>query len=113
MDLDNPICLYCQGECDVWQNASGFPPIVGDCYTCQKCEEKFTIFFIDSSEVKFISFLFTCKEFEVAYPYSANKFGICRKDFKEDKHIWIPYFDVDFSNKEELYQKIKTYILFS
>jgi hypothetical protein len=110
---DDPICLYCQGRCDVSQKASGYPDLVTYTYSCQKCQEVFESNTIDG---KYFAFSFTCKNFKVFQNYGANNFGLDKKGPDLDftyKYVWIPYFDINFSQKEELYHKIKTYILFA
>jgi hypothetical protein len=113
INMDDPVCLYCQAYCDVFQDAKGYPPLVTNAYTCQKCKEKFEMFVVDGSNVKYIGFSFTCNHYKVWQSYINNKLGLANISFDAIDYIWVPYFEVDFSKKEELYKKIKTYILFA
>ena len=112
IDIDNPICLYCKSYCDIFQNATEYPPLVSNTYTCQKCKEKFIIYFVDGSEIKFTGFQFTCNEYDVWLSYKEKKFAIKKKDTPADR-MWVPYFDFNFSEKDKLYQKLKVYVLFA
>jgi hypothetical protein len=112
-NVDDPICLYCQASCDVFETSIGHPALVIDEYTCQQCQEKYEINHIDD---KYFGFGFSCKDLRVFHNYDHNQFGLLKKesDLKvRDNYIWIPYFDVNFSNKEDLYHKLKVYITFA
>ena len=112
-NIDEPTCLYCQADCNIFETSIGVPALVIDQYTCQQCQEEFEIHHIDD---KYYGFSFTCKDLRVFHFYSANQFGIVKKEFDLKfiyNYIWIPYFAVNFDKKMELYNKLKVYIVFA
>lgn len=112
-NIDCPTCLYCHSSCDVSASSLGNPVISIDKYSCQKCKEEFEIHYMQDS---FIGFSFTCEKLRVFHLYHNNMLGIDNRiaiDKKKDTYIWIPYFKFDFSKKEWLCNKLKTYVMFA
>lgn len=136
IDRDEPRCLYCNGDCDIKQDGlsiSTWSPHTNtyevQILTCRKCQEVFEIHWYDhEGEVTYHAFAFTCKDLLVFYMYPRDtvteaSFAIeTRKNlyekWKDDARKMprknrVPPFPVDFSNKEKLWEKLKTYIIFS
>src|SRR5271167_2369062 len=112
-------CPYCHG--DFMMDASGEHAYgaaatrLVDTYTCIECSEVFEIHQEDQENV---SFLFSCNGVYVRY--INDQFLVATNDKLQYRklgmsapHVVIPPFPVDFSNKEKLHQKLKTYVLFS
>ncbi len=108
---DNPTCLYCQGACDT--SGFGEAMMMVDTYTCQNCKEEFEIGGIIGDPTQ--GFGFTCNGISVYHNYEMKQFGLKRKGPDDWKFnlIWIPEFEVNFSEKEKLHQRLLTYIIFS
>jgi hypothetical protein len=106
---DDPICLYCNSECDV--NGFGEAMAVVDTYTCRQCKEEFEIFSV--GEIR--GFNFTCNGISVHHNYPTNQFGIKRitKEKSSLDLVWLPEFEVNFSEKEKLHRRLLTYLIFS
>lgn len=119
-NIDDPICLYCGADCDVSSTGVGIAPttLVIDQYYCQnkRCKEEFEIHHINDV---FYGFSFTCNEFRIFHLYEENQFGVTKKEADgmvksgKDNYIWMPYFNVDFNAKEEIYRKLGVYVTFS
>jgi hypothetical protein len=125
IDREDPKCLYCGSDCDI--SLCGNAPLFGNSITdeetlsCRSCLEYFTI----TSEAgyagtTYISFIFSCKDILVNCLYAQDVFNLKKSLLKKKiildvKHagVNIPSFNIDFSNKEELYKKLKTYLIFS
>jgi hypothetical protein len=121
IDWQDPQCLYCQASCDT--ELRGLHPNYNvNTYTCRGCRETFEIHwggFVDVEEIAVFSF--TCRDLMVCHQYGHG--------FAIDNHslLWdgsrspkstnvqhcIPPFDVDFSDKDKLYRKLQTYLVFS
>lgn len=112
-------CPYCYG--DFMMDATGEHAYgasatrLVDTYTCIECSEMFEIHQEDQENV---SFLFSCNGVYVRYLNS--QFLVAtddelryRKKGMSASHVVIPSFPIDFSDKEKLHQKLKTYLLFS
>jgi hypothetical protein len=106
---DHPTCLYCKGDCDV--SGFGEAMAVVDTYTCRQCKESFEIFSI--GEVK--GFTFSCNGISVHQNYELKQFGLKRKgpDDWKSSLVWIPEFEIDFSEKEKLHRLLMTCLIFS
>lgn len=140
IDIDNPRCLYCNSDCDFEHDSkdmSMMPPS-GHTFevrvlTCRKCQEVFEIHWYETNQqvTQYYGFVFTCKDILVFNMYLMSPFEGAEGMFclgKKDKHLHslignrpgaFPYrprirpFPVNFSDKEKLYEKLKTYVLFS
>lgn len=122
LNQDQLNCLYCNSECEV--NASSYASSKGlyhdhiSIFNCKHCHEVFKITIttssynniLDGSKTEHLYFqqLFTCKTMAVSI--RDGKFFIRNKFSNE---IEVPPFNIDFKNKEELYNKLRTYLLFS
>lgn len=134
IDRENPRCLYCDNDCDVNFNgeyiAGSSIQYNVDILICQKCKEVFEIHSEQQSvedQTEYLGFSFTCKQYYVYYAYKSGEFHLGKntESFTAIKNpinfIWwrvahstvLPWFEVSFSDKEKLYNKLKTYILFS
>jgi hypothetical protein len=117
INMDNPRCLYCEGDIDFSHTSSsdlanGTRSDV-EALTCRFCEERFLIYYSQNSigETKHTGFAFSCNDCFISYNYNLCNFSIF------DQHRWfittIPYFTIDFSDKNKLYNKLKIYLVFS
>lgn len=111
-------CLYCDGTFTIEGTGEHAIPRAGyfvDIYTCTQC---FEMFEIHMSDDKRESFFFSCDDiyarcFATWFVISTDerlqykKFGIIAPSVK------IPPFPIDFSDKQKLHSKLKTYIIFS
>jgi hypothetical protein len=115
IDREDPICLYCGKRCVIDYHGTRVQNTVEDCdiLTCQGCQETFRVNSVrdPAGETTYTEFNFTCKDYTVIYKYADDKFVIRDKDRKDI--ATIPTFEVDFSDKKRLHEKLKTYIIFS
>lgn len=83
--------------------------LMEDEFICNSCYEELVITHID---YKFTSLSFTCLGLKVIFDLEKNRYGIknCNRD---SKIVWVPPFDIDFSDKNNLFCKLKTYLAFS
>ena len=129
IDRDVPRCLYCDVDFDM--NAMSIKSSSGSSMShlapgqsfmtrydtetlyCVDCKEKFEIHSHqnDMGETTYTGFTFTCKGFEVFVNYIESIIDI--SDLKGKHHTAIPSFDPDFSDRDKLYEKLKTYLIFS
>lgn len=110
---NNYNCLYCQGRCDMSSTSIGYPALIIEAYSCQKCQEVFETEHIDNN---YYGFAFTCNGLKAFYNYQVNQFGLSKVNFDikiRNNLVWVPYFDINFSNKQDLFKKIKTYTTFA
>lgn len=117
IDQEDPRCLYCNGKCDIAFEGKTIAHSAQmydiDTLTCQECGERFCIDSLQNSagETTYVAFTFTCKKYDVVFLYSDAAFDIFTR---KGKHITtLPAFEVDFSDKKKLFQKLKTYVIFS
>lgn len=117
IDRDEPRCLYCNSYTNINFVNERLPNssllLEKEELLCSKCEEVFIIHCIQNSfgETEYDGFTFTCNNYRVYYNYIESYFDI--SDLSK-KHITaIPAFEVNFSDKEKLYNKLKTYLIFS
>lgn len=129
IDKDIPRCLYCNAEFDT--NAMSIKSSSGSSMShlmpgkhfmmrydtetlyCVDCRETFEIHShqSDEGETTYSGFTFSCKGYSIFYNYIESYFDI--SDNKGKHIVAIPSFSVDFSDKEKLHEKLKTYITFS
>ena len=84
----------------------------GNFLKCLSCGEKY----IDLSDYQgYGNITFTCKNFYINFEKEYSKIFAIRDFTIQNNLHWIeiPVFEIDFSNKEALYKKIKNYLLFS
>lgn len=110
IDREDPRCLYCNSEVELSvssQSTLSNIRLDEETLTCYKCKEIFKIFSNqdDIGDTKYEGFAFTCHGIAVYSSYESSKFYF--------KGLAVPPFHIDFSNKEKLYKKLRTYILFS
>lgn len=117
IDREDPHCLYCNGKCDIALEGKLLPASSTtydtETLTCQECNERFCIDNIqnEKGETTYIAFSFTCKKYNVVFLYTDKAFDLYTR---KGKHITtLPVFEVDFSDKNKLYDKLKIYVLFS
>jgi hypothetical protein len=129
IDKDVPCCLYCNVEFDT--NAISIKSSSGSSLShlktgkhlmtrydtetlyCVDCMETFEIHShqSDEGETTYTGFTFSCKNYSVFNNYIEDYFDISDR---KGKHLFaIPSFTVNFSDKNKLYEKLKTYTIFS
>lgn len=125
LNQDHPQCLYCSSalEIKVVSDAASFPIYNSvTIYTCTVCKEIFEIStaYSDLNEEfnteSIASIGLSCNDISILINYIDN---ICYISHNMKHHdrlsylVSVPIFELDFSNKDKLYQKLKTYLLFS
>lgn len=127
IDRDMPCCLYCNAEFDtnaisirssssyVMQKLGMSNIVRSDAETlyCVDCRETFEIYShqSDDGETHYTGFNFTCKGLSVEYKYIESTLYIT--NLKGEHTISIPAFVPNFSDRDKLYEKLKTYLVFS
>lgn len=114
---NNCRCLYCNSICDFKLGQFTHE------FTCGKCREEFKIHFSIYAAIYAVgcknllpiihSFTFTCKDLLAFHVYYNLNTSVKIGYINEIELIDVPSFNPDFSDKEKLYQKLKTYSLFS
>lgn len=123
IDREDPKCLYCDSFCDDYMDGESISHNINyyvQIFRCRKCHETFEIHWIDDMvKTKMQGFLFTCEPLTVFNLYNKG-FSIGGKElhFSRWKSLnpgfnFIEEFEVDFSNKNKLLEKLKTYLIFS
>lgn len=86
---------------------------------CRKCKEVFHILSVqdDTGFTSYDGFLFSCNGIYVSNFYRSNVFFLGDNDQifsgqSDPNPIKIPSFPINFSDKNKLYEKLKTYIIF-
>ena len=121
IDREDPRCLYCQSEVDFKSDCSFYHAGTTynvDLFSCRECKEQFEIHWVEDEDPR--AFTFTCKDVVVSSRYKTD-FELGGKELlwefcmngRPNNSIYIPIFEVEFSNKDALYQKLKSLILFS
>jgi hypothetical protein len=134
IDREYPVCLYCGSQCDTKFSGELLPrsnyQYNVDILTCQACGEVFEIHAKQSAEgeTQYLAFSFTCKDYYVYCGYNDKSLYIGKNPeslFDEAGNfpdfiiglsvaaVILPKFQVNFSNKNKLFEKLKTYIIFS
>lgn len=104
---NNPECLYCHDE--LAERALGKLNIL----KCNSCEEQFVI------DANNNLFGFSCKTLICGIDLIHNKVHISLNDpekkdsSKKNNLVTVPYFYLNFSHKNKLHKKLKTYMTFS
>lgn len=104
-------CFYCNGSMSSQAVESSWAKGIRKVlitWGCHECKECFTFSGIEDETPD--SLQFQCKEIRVFIYYKADSIAL-QVDFKQP--IYLPYFEIDFSDKEKLYNKLRTYLLFS
>lgn len=124
IDREYPTCLYCGNQCEIEYSSEKAPlgcTMDIETLTCVRCKEIFEIHSIQSHEgvTEYYAFAFTCQELCVYYRYHNEVFrvgdhGLLSGSNKgKESYTQLPVFDIDFSNNCKLYNKLKTYLIFS
>jgi hypothetical protein len=124
IDREDPKCLYCNSDFDIELSGDyigGSSSMLNvDILSCRNCHEQFEITSIDEAD-NVIAFAFTCKGIVIRNVYHLQSFilggkellyGIISSSYPENPN-YIPEFNIDFSDKNKLYEKLKTYLIFS
>lgn len=98
-------CLYCSSDLEIqyknWQDS------VGDTILkCNSCGEEIRFYNFLSVKVVLVS----CKDLFIICDFS-DVYQVANASLTS-KTVEIPIFDVNFSDKEKLYSKLKTYLTF-
>lgn len=123
IDREDPKCLYCNGSCDLHMDGEIILTTLSyevQSLRCRRCHETFEIHWVDDNgETKYLGFTFTCGSLTVHNLYDKG-FCIGGKELlysqwqaAAPEFNYIEKFNVDFSNKNKLYEKLKTYLIFS
>lgn len=129
IDREDPRCLYCNSRCDIEMDGGFVAGMISltqevQVLTCFKCKEVFEVHWVDDSQtgiVTYLDFVFSCDDIVVINRYGEETFYIVDKKYLYRRsrpnglavsHP-IPQFTVDFSDKKKLYEKLKTYRVFS
>lgn len=127
IDREDPKCLYCHSSCDFRHDGIGFnkgqSSFEVQILTCTNCKEIFQIHWLEDekSETTYYSFLFSCNGIVVVNDYergmSVGGPELLWDNWRLSNPIpsekFVSHFRIDFSNKEKLYNKLKTYQVFS
>lgn len=130
IDREDPKCLYCRVRCDLKVTGRNSSVAQPDPYTIEiltctniKCQEIFEIHSWDDDQ-RVSDFVFTCKDIVVINKYPQPSGTAVGFNIGDKSNLWpkmfsghittnIPPFKIDFSNKNKLYNKLKTYLVFS
>jgi len=92
-------CVYCNSQC----------MDTGSFWKCNKCSEQYIF-----NDYWGKSITFTCKEFYINHYMEDEKlFSVKNREKPLSDWVAIPAFNIDFTDKDKLYKKIKTYLLMS
>lgn len=123
LDRENPTCVFCQVPCVFSSRSIADQPdiLTTDTYSCLTCNATFHVYsqdvfpsLFDAAKSKLVSydFRFTCYELVLWYGDNPEHYLLGNKH-KNIHWLKIPIFTMDFSDKNKLYSKLKTYLLFS
>jgi hypothetical protein len=121
INKDNPKCLFCNSEIDLEIKSERLANSkyieYFETLTCCKCKESFHIVFVQddiTQKTHYTTFVFSCNKIWITYHYNIDIFFLWKTPTASPKDIIkIPSFPIDFSDKKKLFDKLKTYILFS
>lgn len=118
IDREDPKCLYCNSNTEF--NSDSISSSHGTTYnketiTCCACKEIFEILSTQNLEgvTSYTAFHFSCNGIFVLNYYDIDVFYFSTKSFVSKNWEEIPKFEVSFFDKNKLYEKLKTYLLFS
>jgi len=113
INQQEPFCLYCGQTLGINEEShftlTGAIEVVFN-YKCEDCVEGLRITTIDD---EYNNCIFTCKGICVLEDFRESQYGLTLLLKTGDEPVWIPEFKIDFSDREALYQKLKTYLTFS
>jgi len=110
INIDDAICPYCKSHCNISSQSVDNSEIHYDTYNCVSCNELYCLSF--DADICF-DFHVSCKELLITLSMHPDGYCISRGSEIRLGGKNIPLFYMDFSDKETLYNKLKTYILFS
>lgn len=110
-------CPYCQGDfklsCE-GEHISQGNQVFTDSYSCTECAETFVINRVNE---ELTSFQFTCNKLWISICIEQNKLQMSVLQNETDggpiPYIEMPAFIPDFSDKDKLFNKLRTYLIFS
>lgn len=106
-DFDIPSCLFCKKYLGISNTSHKNTSL--DSYECSFCNEKFLFLYTDD---KLTYIYFSCFDLEITIFPSRQGYFLSSKS-KDNFSIKIPEFTIDFSDKQKLFEKLNTYIIFS
>lgn len=110
----DPVCLYCNTHIDDSSSESAnffyYTKLI-----CASCDEIFIdIYFYGAAKDKSSYFIFTCNDLQVSVNSRLNSIQINRVPLTFSFYGEVlDSFTLDFKNKEALYNKLKTYLMFT
>ena len=122
LNEDDTRCLFCNEYCNVKLDSTtnnGFSSYNISTYDCASCFETFEVHWLGYSDpTEVLSFVFTCNGITVFIKYDSGMFiGKQELLFNKQVNVFdytvIPFFDINFSLKDELFEKLSTYMVFS
>jgi hypothetical protein len=113
INSDHPACLYCNKEISAIETsnkwAGSFQKREMKLY-CDSCDEFFTLSGLEDEDADYLKF--TCKSITVHVHFNTN-YILLDKNNDFENATQIVKFEMNFSDKEKLYNKLSTYIIFS
>lgn len=107
INYNRPECLYCKSICE--SDSGGEAAMSMTTYDCKSCGDYFMIISVSNTK----ELQFTCKEFCIFYTKGDSYFEIYNTNgTSHEDWVRIPMFDINFSDRERLYEKLKTYLIF-
>jgi hypothetical protein len=105
-NFDLPLCLFCQNYLEINNTSSN--NLSFDRFICTNCNEIFCFGYYNDT---LTNMSFTCLNIEVTIYSSKPHYTISSARIVDNIHI--PAFNIDFSDKNKLFEKLHTYIIFS
>lgn len=122
-DEEQPACIYCKTLCGISSRtvANDGKIWTTNTYSCIECKETVNTYVVDGLQTLFdplrkmpvcYDFRLSCNELVLWYGDNPENFLVGNRVMSVH---WakIPTFVTDFSDKNKLYRKLKTYLLFS
>lgn len=129
IDKNFPCCFYCGTEFDLnamsLSSSSGYAAYLAggmniartdrETLFCVDCKERFEIHSNQQNdgETIYTGFIFTCKGLEVYCNYEKATFDISSLEDRQGRSTAIPEFEPDFTDRDKLHTKLRTYLVFS
>lgn len=112
-NLDHRSCFYCQGDFSVSCKGEHYAPgnqTFTDTYICTECAETFVVYSLND---ELTAFQFTCNNIWIYIFIEQNKLHMNVLDVESAPSVEMPAFVPDFSDKDKLFNKLRTYLIFS
>lgn len=113
INSDHPACLYCNKEIQAVETSmkwsGSFQKREMKLY-CDSCDEFFTFYGREDEDADYLKF--TCKSITVHVYFNTNLMLLDKNDDFVNATEIIK-FEINFFDKEKLYNKLSTYLLFS